>query len=311
MDQSREIAEIASKFRLDSRETAVFSRQLEHLQGQTYDVLYPELKGRSLVPMGADQAGIADTQITYRQWDGFGMAKVIANFAQDLPKAGVAGKEFSAPIKSLGGSYEVSINDVRAAVSTGNNLPTRFALEAKEMIERAINHIILFGMAEAGTKGLLNHPNVPIVSLTTGTWSGATAAQVLEDLRMFAQSVVTLSKGTILPDTLVMDQASFAILTKPIGDNYLSTIGEVFLRTNPYIRNIEQAVELNTAGADGGPRLLCYKRDPKVCDLQIPLDFEQLPPEARSLAFVTAVHARICGVIIRYPFGLAYADNAG
>ena len=53
--------------RLDANETAMFARALEHIQVQTYDQLYPELKGIQLVPI----IGGIDPGAEWFDWRGF------------------------------------------------------------------------------------------------------------------------------------------------------------------------------------------------------------------------------------------------
>ena len=79
---------------------------------------------------------------------------------------------------------------------------------------------------------------------------------------------------------------------------------------NADLRNAESWYKLNTADAAGtGPRALFYKRSPEVLELVIPQDFEQLPPQAKNLAFVVPCHARCGGVVVRYPVAMLYLDG--
>ena len=305
------IREICAKLRFDATETAMFSRELEHVQKTQYEVLYPELRGRYLVPMGDDQAPETAETGKYEMWDAFGMARVISHWAQDLPRVGVSAKEFFYAFKTLGESYGYTYHEAKVSAATGKGLPQLKARAAREIMERTIDEIIFKGMQEFGTFGLVNNPNVPIVSLPTGTWSSATAQQILDDLNYLAQIVFTQSKGTMIADTLVVDSTTWTYLQRTIGADFSTTIMRAFLANNPYIRNVEQSFKFDTAGADGGPRIMVYKRDQRVFDLQIPLDYAELPPEVRGLAITIACYSRVGGVVCRYPLGAAYCDNAG
>src|SRR5690554_5233059 len=97
--------------RLDSRETAMLARQLEYIKAQTYDVRYPAFKARTFIPVSTEVPPGAES-ITYRQWDQYGMAKVIANYADDLPLVDVVAREFTTKVKSLGEAYQYSIQDL-------------------------------------------------------------------------------------------------------------------------------------------------------------------------------------------------------
>ena len=78
--------------RLDAGETAALSRQLEHMYAKTYDVKNGPLKSRQFVPIDTSVDTGAEF-FTYRQWDMVGMADLIANFADDLPRVDAADEE--------------------------------------------------------------------------------------------------------------------------------------------------------------------------------------------------------------------------
>lgn len=300
--------------RLDANETAALARQLEHIKARTYDVKYPAFKARKFIPVNSDTPSGAET-ITYRQWDQYGMAKVVANAADDLPLVDVVAKEFSSKVKSLGDGYTFSIQDLRASAMMGVALDQQRANAARRAVEMAIDEIAAFGLPEAGIQGFLNHPNVPLVAVDFGNWDdpARTAAEILADLNKLVNSIVTTTREIHVPDTLILDTESFALLaSKAVGSDLDRTILQVFLNTNPYIRNVDQWHKLDRADAAGtGPRIVAYVRDPEILQLEIPQEFEQFPPQARNLAFVVPCHARIGGTVIRYPLGMAYMDGVG
>ena len=300
--------------RMDAKFTAVLEDELEFIKSRTFDIQYPELKARMFIPVSNEVDPGAES-ITYRQWDEYGMAKIIANYADDLELVDALVEEFTSPVHSIGKAYQWSIQDMRRAAMSGSRLDQRRALAARRAIERAIEQIAAFGSIgsdpSGGLEGFLNHSNVPLVPPVTGTWSTATSAQIVEDLNTLVSAVVTNTKETQLPDTIIMDQASFALVSqKPIAVDNQTTVLRSFLANNPYIRNIDTWFLSENADAGGtGPRLVCYKRDPEILSLEIPQEFEQLPPEARNLSFVVNCHARVGGVLMYYPLAVAYMDG--
>lgn len=295
--------------RLDAVETATFARELETIKAKTYDIRYPEFKGRTFVPV-SKEADPADTTVTYRQWDMFGAAKVIANYGDDLPSVDVSGKEFTAKIKELGASYSYTVNDVRVALKLGRSLDALRARAARRAIEAGIDDMIAFGLGEAGMNGLTNHPNVTTVTLPTGGWGTATTDQILADLNFMVQSIIVGTKQIFPPDTLVLDTLSFARLSQKVtGADYDRTVLKVFLDQNPYIKNIDQWVKLDNASPAGGAMIIMYKRDPEILDVEVPLEYEEQPVQARNLKFVKNCTAKCSGVQIRYPGSMLYATN--
>ena len=299
--------------RLDAGETATLARQLEFIYAKTYDIKYTTLKARRFIPIDTSVDPGADFY-TYRQWDMFGMAKIIANYADDLPRVDVLAKEYPAPIKSLGAAYGYSIQDLRRAAMSGSQLDAKRASATRRANEQAVDNIAAFGNADAGLGGFTNNVNVPLVAPDNGPWSGATPLEIIADLNKLVNSIIVATLETFEPDTLLFDTASFnRVNTTPMSStgDADKTILRFFLDNNPYIKNVDQWTKLTDAGAAGVTRLICYKRDPEVVELVIPQDYEQFPPQARNLEFVIPTHSRIGGVSVRYPLAMAYMDGTG
>ena len=298
---------------LDAGETAALARQLEFVYAKTYDVIYAELKARKFIPVDTSVDSGAE-YYTYQQWDQFGMAKIISNYADDLPRVDVLAKEYPAPIKSLGASYGFSIQDLRRAAMSGSQLDTKRAMATRRAQEQAVDTIAAFGNAAAGLGGFTNNTNVAIVAPDNAPWSTATPLEIVADINKLVNSIITATLETFVPETLVMDSASFLLInSRPMsstGDSDKTILRHV-LDNNPYLRNIDQWIKLNDAGAASVTRLVCYKRDPEVVELVIPQEYEQFPPQARNLEFVIPTHSRIGGVSVRYPLAMAYMDGTG
>jgi hypothetical protein len=298
---------------MDAGETAALARQLEHIYAQTYDIRYAELKARRFIPIDTSVDSGAEFY-TYRQWNMFGMAQIIANYADDLPRVDALAKEFPAPIKSLGASYGFSIQDMRRAAMSNSQLENRRAKAARRAHEQAVDAIGALGNADAGLGGFLNNANVPIISPDNAPWSAATSLQIVADLNKLVNSIVTATLETFVPDTVLLDNASFQIInTQPMSSTGDSdkTILRWFLENNPYITNIDQWNKLNTAGVAAATRLVAYQRSEEVLALVIPQEFEQFPPQAKNLEFVVPTHSRIGGVRVQYPLAIAYMDGTG
>jgi hypothetical protein len=297
--------------RFDAQETAHLARQLEHIKAQTYDVRYPELKARGFIPTD-NSAGPGADSITYRQWDRVGMAKLIANYADDLPHVGVHAKEFTQAVKSIGSAYSYSIQDLRRSAMAGSQLDARLAAMARRAIEQRIDDYAFNGDAQVGITGFANNANVPLVVLpNVGAWTTLTPAEIMENMAFLASSIVIATRELYTPDTLLLDNVSFNhIAQTPVDTTNQMTILRAFLANNPYVRNIDQWHRLNTAGAASIHRIVAYQRTPEVLVNNIPQEFEQFPPQARNLCFEIPCHARVGGVEIHYPLAIAYADVA-
>lgn len=301
---------------LDADESIFFGRQLEHVKAKSYDVKYAELKARALIPVSSEAGPGAET-IKYEQFDQVGMAKIIASYADDIPRADVKGKEFISVVRSLGASYGYNVQEIRAAKMAGKPLEQRRANAAKRAIMQIENSIAFFGSAAHGILGFLNHPNISSITLaadgtgSTTTFATKTPAQILRDLHRVSNFVVENTRAVEQADTMLLPVTQFNLLKSTpwstTGDG--KSILDLFLEQSPYIKQVEWVNELQGAGAGGTNRMMVYKKSPDHLTLEIPQDFEQFEPQSRNLEFVVPCHSRIGGVLIYYPLSVAFADG--
>ena len=143
--------------RFDSAEDAsvFFARELDFIKAQTYDVLYPEFTALKLFPQSSEVDIGAET-ITFYSYDKTGMAKIIQNYATDLPRADTKGKPTTVPVKSIGASYGYSVQEMRGSRMAGKSLDIRKGDAVKYVIDREINRIAWSGDKETGLVGVLS-----------------------------------------------------------------------------------------------------------------------------------------------------------
>jgi hypothetical protein len=305
--------------RWDAKYTAALDLQLEELRAQTYDIKYPELKARKLVPVDNSVDPGAEA-VAYHQWDDVGMANIIANYADDLPMVDALAEKFTQPIHGMGDAYQYSVQDLRRAAMAGNQLDTRRPRAARRAIERRIDDIAATGHAKGNLKGLINHPNVTILSAandgTSTRWvtgrSPAKAPDLIKaDMHAAVTNIWTVTKQVHQPNTILLPTVEYGhISQQQVGTENQTTILQSFLANNPFITMVDFWYKLDTADAAGtGPRMVTYQRDPEVLQLVIPQDFEQFPPQAKNLAFIVPCHARIGGVQVYYPLAIVYTDG--
>ena len=301
--------------RYDGDETAFFLRELEFIKGRTFDIIYPELKARTLIPVSFE-AGPGAESITYRQFSQVGIAKLIANYAQDLPRSDVLGKEFTSVIKSLGASYGWTVQEIRAAAMAGRPLNQRKANAARRSILAKENSIAFTGDTDAGLGGFLTNPNITDVALPADgvgasvLWSDKSPDQIIRDINLLARTVHSVSKGVETVDTLLLPLTQYnLIFDTPRSIHSDKSIGQWVLENSPHLKSVDWLNELEDAGAGGTDLMMEYKRSPDKLTLEIPQDYEQFPVQEKGLEFVVPVHSRIGGVLIYYPLSLAKADG--
>jgi len=304
----------ATGTRRDADEAIFFARELEHVKSQTFDIKFPMLKHRSLLPVDFSAGPAAET-ITYRQFTQLGVAQLIAHYADDLKRADVNAKEFVAKVKSLAMSYGWNLQEVRAAAMTGKPLNARRASAARRGHMIKENDVAWFGDADAELQGFLTNPNIITVVLPADgvgaqtTLASKTPDQKVRDLNSMATAVHDTSKGVESPDTLLLPIEQFnLIFTDRLPASDIS-VGRWFLDNSPHIKQIDWLNELDGTGAGGTDIMVVYRRSADALTLEIPQEFEQLPVQERNLEFIVPTHSRLGGVLIYYPLSIARADG--
>lgn len=305
--------------RMDEGESVFFARQLEHIIAQEFDIEYPELRARQVIPI-TQEADPADKTITYREYDRMGVAKIIADYSQDLPRVDISGKEVTSTIRTIGASYGYNYDEVLASAKTGRDLEGRRAEMAREAILRKENSALLLGDTTFNLAGFLNFANVTTLSLAadgTGAskkWSDKTPDQCLRDLNAMVNSIPELTYGIEQPDTLLLPRAAYHVIaTKRIGRDSTMTVLDFFVGSNPYIKSRDQVEvlnELNTAGAGSTARSMVYRRDPMKVRGEIPQDFTSLPAQVKGFEWLIPCRSRLGGCIWIKPLSAVYFDGA-
>lgn len=139
----------AGGYRADAADTALFLRDLTFIYEQSYDIKYIQNKARMIIPVDTRVPPGAESYV-WRQFDGFGTVKFGDMSAEDMPNVEVSGREFQNRIYSVTGSYQYSIQEMRAASMAGIPLETRKAETVRRAFENAVEVVAVFGSAGAG-----------------------------------------------------------------------------------------------------------------------------------------------------------------
>lgn len=305
---------IENSGRLDANESVFFARQLEHIKGKTYDIKRANLSALTLMPVSTEIPEGATTH-TYRQFDSVGMAKVIANYANDLPRADVVGKEFTTAIRSIGNAYGYNVQEIRSAQYAGVNLEARKATAATRAQQEKINALAFAGDADNGLPGLLNNTNIPEVTLAadgTGSskaFSTKTADKIVRDINSLINKVITQSKGIHKVNEVWLPIEQYALIATTQNSTASDTTILAFLQSVHPGVTFKQVVELDGAGVGGADRMYALENTMENWALELPMMIKQYTPQQQGLEFVVPVESRFAGVTVYYPLAMAFADG--
>jgi len=298
------------RHRFDAGEGIFFARELESIEEVLYEFKQRELKYRELVPVSNRDNPGAES-ITYRMFDKIGMAKIIGNYADDLPRADVFGQEFTQPVKSIGESFGYNTQEIRAALMAQRPLDQMKAAAARRAVHEKENRICWSGDAEYGLPGFLNNANIPASVATTGaggdTWVLKTPDEILADVRLGVSTIRSQSKGIHQADTLLLPipQYDIAAMTARSATSDTTIMGFIKDPKNSFgLANIDWLDELEVAFVSGTKDgAFFYENDKEVVEQRIPLEMISHPVQERNLEFIVPIEARNGGVVVRYPLG--------
>lgn len=294
---------------LDAGEHHFFNNELEVVKSNMPELPHQELKAVRLLPVSQEAPSGADS-ITARHYDGVGVAKIVADYANDFPRVDAFAKEVTVKVKTLGSSFGYSIPEIRKAQLAKNGLEQRRANFAKRAIDELIERLAWLGDEDHGIKGFLNYPGITQAINPNGkAMKAGTADDAVAKVVELLDAVSVVTNGQSAPNTLLLPPTVYTYLSRtPYGDNKDKTILKFIRENYDNFTTIESLAMLNGAGADGTNRMIAYTMDPDYISLEIPQTFEQLSPQQKAMEFEVPCYAECAGVIVRQPLTVAFMD---
>nr|WP_315116512.1 DUF2184 domain-containing protein [uncultured Neisseria sp.] len=300
------VQNMGQKFNED--QSVFVARELDYVKAKVYEKKRPPMLGLSLIPQESDAPEWAET-ITYKVYDVVGMAKIIANYADDLPRADVEGKEHTIRVKTIGNSYGYNVMELKASAGLGQNLPTKKAEAARRAVEVKLNQVAMVGDADYNLYGMTNHPNIGQTTLPVAkSWDKCTGEELMQNLDALWNAVRLQSKGVHTPNKLILSSTLHAIVTSKI---YTAGTGETvwgfFLKKHPGLQLVE-APEFDKAGTGGAHLVFIGEFDAENMSHEVVMQFNQLEAQARNLELVVPCYARTAGVSVHYALAFSKAE---
>jgi len=293
----------------DAGESLFLERQLESVESRLYEKKLRELKYRQYLPV-TGVAGAGAAVVSYYLYTKVGMAKIIANPSDDLPRSDVFATRHTQQIHNEGTSFGYSTRDLRQAVFAGVPLDTMKADSARRAIHELENTLAWNGDTSHGIVGFLAHPNIPTVqapldaTAATREWSGKTPDEIIDDIRLMTSGIRQATRGVHQGNVLLLPIAQYDIiaLTSRATFSDMTILEFVTKPNNSFgLTKIDWLIELEGAGTGATDMALCYELDDEVVQMHIPMEMQMLPPQARNMEFIIPVEAEIGGVVVRYP----------
>ena len=310
---------------LGDDEGLFFQRQLEYIQAQSYDVLYPELMAREVFALNTE-GGEGINLITYRSYDKRGETAIIAGKATDLPRGDIDGKEYTINVRTLGNAFGYSRQEIAASKLTGMPLEQRKAEATRRSYEEKVNQLVWFGDAPNKIQGFFGGPAGDPWSTCTKTtvagsaadsatpWSGVGATktpdEVIADLTNACASLYADTKKLFRPDTILLSvEKKQYLMNTPRSIHSDVSIMDWFLKNNMFITSKDQFKDINelagiykesdktfdpTGGEGEGFTVLAASID--NMRIREPFPYVHLPVQYKGLEFEINCYGRFAGL---------------
>ena len=300
--------------RQDEAFSFFLARELTQIRARVLEVSKAPMNAFRIFPVQTEVAPGAATAIQ-RIYDSTGMAKVISNYADDLPRADAVGKEVVSKVVTVGDSYGYNTMEIEHAQFAGVNLSMYKAQAARRAVDLKINQMAWFGDADHGVTGFIDNPNLTAVTLATdGTGSSTkftnkTPDQIIRDITKLITAINVATNNVEDPNMVLLPTEAFDHIVMTPRSQYSDlTILEFLRRSHPDVR-FEKVGELDGAGTAGADLMIAGRFDPDVVRLEIPERFRQLPVEKRNLEYVVDCIARVIGVTVTIPMAFSKASG--
>jgi hypothetical protein len=321
---------------LGDDEGVFFQRQLEYVQAQSYDVLYPDLMGRTCFALNSE-GGEGINVITYRSYDKRGETAIIAGKATDLPRGDISGKEYSIPVRTLGNAFGYSRQEIASAKLTGLPLEARKAEATRRSYEEKVNQIIWFGDIASSLHGIFGGPaGAPSLTVPKTAVDGAvggsnstvwgvdkTPDEVIADLTSACVKMYTDTKKIFRPNKVLISVAKKQyLMNTPRSLQSDVSIMDWFIANNMFIKSSEDFKDINelegiynnaggvfdpTGGSAEG--FTVYADGADNARVREPFPYMHLPVQYKGLEFEVNCYGRFAGVEMIRPDAFQHFYN--
>lgn len=299
---------------LDAQSNVFFARELEHIIPEIFMREHARINARAVFPIYRG-ASPFDKQITYRQFTKVGAAKIISDYANDIPLVNVFGEEFTGNVRTLGCAARWSVDEIGASAQHGRGLDRMQVDTARETILRLENDIAWNGDADNGLVGLLTDPNIPqttVVNPGGGTqWSTKTGLEMVADMCACADAIPQNTGDVEMPTRLLIASRAYRIAKCTHVNAGGSTVSALkwFLDNHDTVTEVMPIRELEGVGAGGTDMMIAYTPDQSKLRMNVTLELEQRPPQEVDLWVKVIYREKFGGVTVHKPMSLHKCDG--
>lgn len=298
--------------KMDEATSIFLARQLEYVRARVLEVKKAPLEAFSVFPVQTDIPVGAESAVT-RTYDSVGTAKIISNYADDLPRVDVAAKEDSVKVHSIGDSYGYNFREIQNAQFANINISARKAEMARRAIDIELDSIAWNGDSSHKIIGFFNNPNISEFTVTTNAANTTkiedmTVDEAIDFFNKFLEAVPEATNQVERVNTLLLYPKAYTYLATARIPNTMNTVLDFLKGVHPEITRWMKVGKLAGAGESGTDLIYAGYFDPSYIRLEIPERFRQHEVEKRNLEYVIDCTASTVGVTVDIPYAFVKAQ---
>lgn len=274
-------------------------KQLTATLNRAYEKEYAENSVVNIFPVTNEIPGHAK-YFEYPEFDGVGIAQIIADYSDDLPLVDSFMTEKQGKVFRFGNAFLISTDEIKAGAATGQSLSTRKQALAFEAHDNLLDKLVWSGSAPHGIVSVFNQPNINTV-VASGSWTDATVA--VNDVTAMIDAVESSTQGFHHVTDILLPASARRVMQRLV-DNTTLSYGELFTRNNPGV-TLRYMQFLDNYDGAGGKAALAFEKNPLNASIEIPEATNVLPGQVKDLHIKYPVTSKSTGLIIYRPLTFA------
>ena len=306
---------------------AFLQSQLSTIQPGVYDIRYPDIQYRRLVPVVTSGSEWAGTIVHFSS-DGTGKAAFTGPDPTGVPLVDESMQKHVVNIENAGIGYRYGLQELRQAQLLGMDVDARRASLAFRVAEELLDTTVLDGVTAWGWDSLINsaltginkadapHTGTGATNVLKRLWSGKDGGNITDDVNEAIDSVWNTTKTVEMPNTLAIPPTAMRSLIAKRIPNTSMTALEYLMKNNLYTAITKQPLQievirgLENAGASNVGRMMVYPRDENALRFHLPMPYTTLPPfQDHPASWLIHGMLRTGGLEILLPAAIAYRDG--
>ena len=272
--------------------------QLTAALSRAYEKEYAENSVVNIFPVTNEIPGHAK-YFEYPEFDGVGIAQIIADYSDDLPLVDAFMTEKQGKVFRFGNAFLISTDEIKAGAATGQSLSTRKQALAFEAHDNLLDKLVWSGSAPHGIPSVFDHPNIN--NVVAGTWNSAAAA--MTDITALIDAIETSTNGTHIASDILLPASARRLMQELVPNTSIS-YAQLFATNNSGI-NLRYLQFLDNYDGAGGKAALAFEKNPLNMSIEIPEATNVLPGQVKDLHIKYPVTSKTTGLILYRPLTVA------